>query len=146
MKNIEYYKQKILDIVSSGDSVGVDRNTNEPEGCEFLGCKNCKLADSCSNGLRLWCNEEYVAKPQITENDKKFLDIINPKFKYIVKDRNNILCLSIEMPIRTGNNWIGGNDCAYISENYFNGLFRFIKWEDEEPWVLDDLRKLEVCE
>ena len=41
---------------------------------------------------------------------------------------------------------LGVNDCAYISENYFNGLFKFIKWDDEEPWQLDDLKKLEICE
>lgn len=146
MKNIEYYKEKILDIVGHGDSVGVDRNTNEPEGCAFLGCENCKLLDNCNNGLRGWCNEEYIEKPQITENDKKFLDIVNPKFKYIVKDRDNILCLSMEMPFRGENHWIGVNSCEYISENCFNGLFRFIKWDDEEPWRLDDLKKLEICE
>lgn len=146
MKNIEYYKEKILDIVGHGDSVGVDRNTNEPEGCAFLGCENCKLADNCNNGLRGWCNEEYIEKLMLTKNENKFLDIINPKYKYVTKDINNMLCLSVEMPIRTRNDWTGVNDCAYISENCFNGLFRFIKWDDEEPWQLDDLRKLKICE
>ena len=146
MKNIEYYKEKILDIVGHGDSVGVDRNTNEPEGCAFLGCQNCKLADGCNNGLRKWCNEEYIEKPMLTKNEKKFLDIINPKYKYVTKNKNNMLCLSVGIPIKTGNDWIGVNDCAYISENYFNGLFKFIKWDDEEPWQLDDLKKLEICE
>ncbi len=146
MKNIEYYKEKILDIVGRGDSVGVDRNTNEPEGCAFLGCENCKLADNCNNGLRKWCNEQYIEKPMLTKNEKKFLDIINPKYKYVTKNKNNILCLSVGIPIRTESDWIGVNDCAYISENYFNGLFKFIKWDDEEPWQLDDLKKLEICE
>ena len=82
----------------------------------------------------------------LTKNEKKFLDIINPKYKYVTKDINNMLCLSVEMPIRTRNDWTGVNDCAYISENCFNGLFRFIKWDDEEPWQLDDLKKLEICE
>ena len=146
MKNIEYYKEKILDIVGRGDSVGVDINTNEPEGCEFLGCEDCKLSGNCNNGLKLWCNEEYIEKPMLTKNEKKFLDIINPKYKYVTKNKNNILCLSVGIPIRTENDWIGVNDCAYISENYFNGLFKFIKWDDEEPWQLDDLKKLEICE
>ena len=146
MTNAEFYKKELFDIVCDGYSIGMNKVTNKLEACELLGCRNCSWAGRCSEGLREWCHSEYINKPKLTKNEKKFLDIINHKYKYVTKSKNNILCLSAGIPIRTGNDWIGVNDCAYISENYFNVLFRFIKWDDEEPWLLDDMRKLEICE
>ena len=35
-------------------------------------------------------------------------------------------------------------DYYYISNNLFGNMFDFIKWEDEEPWSIEDLKKLEV--
>lgn len=35
--------------------------------------------------------------------------------------------------------------CYYVSTNIFGNMFDFIKWEDEEPWRIEDLKKLE-CE
>lgn len=33
----------------------------------------------------------------------------------------------------------------YVSSNMYGNMFDFIKWEDEEPWLIEDLKKLE-CE
>ena len=35
-------------------------------------------------------------------------------------------------------------DCCYISKKLFGDMFDFIKWEDEEPWSIEDLKNLEV--
>lgn len=32
----------------------------------------------------------------------------------------------------------------YISTNLFGNMFDFIRWEDKEPWCIEDLKKLEV--
>lgn len=31
-----------------------------------------------------------------------------------------------------------------ISTNLFGNMFDFIRWEDKEPWCIEDLKKLEV--
>ena len=50
-------------------------------------------------------------------------------------------------PARTNCYWHSNNGvfCYYVSTNIFGNMFDFIKWEDEEPWRIEDLKKLE-CE
>ncbi|WP_279289722.1 hypothetical protein [Blautia difficilis] len=37
------------------------------------------------------------------------------------------------------------NDYFYrITEDVYGDMFNFIKWEDEEPQLIEDLKKLEV--
>lgn len=146
MKNIEYYEQKILDIVSSGDSVGIDKNTDKPEACSFIGCKNCKIAGNCNNGLHLWCNEEYVAKPKLTKNEKELLNILDIEYKYIARDKNGILYVYMSKPFKFNPMWVVSDETNVqrVSEYLFGKLFNFIKWDDEESWLIDDLKKLEV--
>ena len=32
----------------------------------------------------------------------------------------------------------------YVSRDMYGNMFDFIKWEDEEPWSIEDLKNLEV--
>lgn len=32
----------------------------------------------------------------------------------------------------------------YVSRDMYGNMFNFIKWEDEAPWDIEDLKKLEV--
>lgn len=32
----------------------------------------------------------------------------------------------------------------YVSRDMYGNMFNFIKWEDEAPWGIEDLKKLEV--
>ena len=32
----------------------------------------------------------------------------------------------------------------YVSRDMYGNMFDFIKWEDEKPWSIEDLKKLEV--
>lgn len=150
MKNIEYYKEKILDIVSRGDSIGVDKITNQPEACSDMECStDCKIAGNCNLGLRAWCNEEHIENPKLTENEKKFLDILNPNFRYMARDKDGTVYVfpTSEKPTKdTVFNFWCGVKFHRIDQEMFNGMFSMIKWEDEEPWLIDDLRKLEVTE
>ena len=41
--------------------------------------------------------------------------------------------------------WEYLDNCRRIEEKFFRELsFSFIKWEDREPWLIDDLKKLEI--
>lgn len=73
--------------------------------------------------------------------------MILPKYKYIARDNDtNKLFLYIDRPSKHFTYWLPElEDSAY--ELLYRPLdikFNFIKWEDEEPWSIEDLKKLEV--
>lgn len=147
MTNREFYKDKLLDIVCAGDCFGVNKINSQPVPCGELHCGKCvfSISDSCIKNRVAWCNKKYIKRLKLTENEKKFLDILNPDMKYIARDKDLRLFVFKEKPKKRGNTW--GEIIAfdeYINEKHFKRMFEFIKWEDEEPWLIDDLRKLEV--
>lgn len=42
------------------------------------------------------------------------------------------------------NIWVG--ESRWIDTDVLNVVFDMVTWKDKEPWLIDDLRKLEVCE
>ena len=40
--------------------------------------------------------------------------------------------------------WISDYACHDMPKDMYGSMFDFIKWEDEEPWSVEDLKKLEV--
>ena len=130
MKNREKFAKEILDIACSGGTIAIDKSGN--------------LVD-CRELIPKWCESEYVEKPTITSREKKFLNMLLPKSKYIARDENDKLYVYTEKPKRVIGYW-GCPDGSYqISADIFGNMFDFIKWEDEEPWRIEDLKKLE-CE
>lgn len=50
-----------------------------------------------------------------------------------------------EMPKKESDYWrIKDISGLYNHRDIFGDMFAFIKWEDEEPWSIEDLKKLEV--
>lgn len=146
MKNKEKFANEILDIACNGGNIGIDKSTNKPIDCEDLECINCSLGGNCITGISEWSESEYVEKPTITSKEKKFLDTLVPKCKYIARDCNNRLYIHYKKPIRDDSveAWLSDSRYYYVSIDIFDIMFDFIKWEDEKPWSIDDLKKLEV--
>ena len=82
----------------------------------------------------LWKRKE---KPQPTEDEKIILKNIPKKYKYIARDKNGLIFLHSKKPSKYDYSWIGYNDIAFP---YYH-LFQFIKWEDEEPYSIEELLK-----
>lgn len=64
-------------------------------------------------------------------------------FKWIARDQDNSLCIFENMPCKEKTDgyvyWTrsdNGTDCGLL--NPFKNLFKFIKWEDEEPTLIKD--------
>lgn len=152
MKNREKFAKKILDIACKGDTIAVTKD-NEIVRCDDIPCESCIFDDcdkyikhighiqSCGDKLHEWSESEYVETPVITSKEKKFLDLLLPNYKYIARDKNGFLLAYTEKPIKILETW-GIANCALI--NMFDIKFDFIKREDEEPWSIEDLKKLEV--
>lgn len=158
MKNGEKFTKEILDIACKGGSVAVTRdnkvvccNDIDCESCIFDSCdKNIGRSQDCYDRVREWAESEYVEKPTITSKEKMFLDLIVAKWKYLVRDEDKNLYVFDSLPIKEWNGWCVENmsmcDYYYISKELFGDMFDFIKWKNEKPWLIEDLKKLEVKE
>lgn len=147
MKNREKFAKEILDIACKGGTIAVTKD-NEVVNCDDITCEKCLFNinyDECnchSIDIKRWGESEYVEKPKITSKEKKFLDLLLPNYKYIARDKNGSLLVYTENPIKILETW-GLAGCALIN-GIFDIKFDFIKREDEEPWLIEDLKKLEV--
>lgn len=84
----------------------------------------------------LWERKEEP-KPKLTEDEKAILRNIPKKYKYIARDKSGLIFLCSKKPSKCDYSWIGYNDIAFP----FDNLFQFIKWEDDEPYSIEELLK-----
>ena len=151
MKNREKFAKEILDIACNGATIAVTQE-NKVVCCGDINCSQCLFGKKdnyvyyCDDEKRMqWSESEYVEKPTITSREKNFLDLLLPKWKYIARDNNNELYIYNEKPTRRDYDWyLNDGIFCRISTMFFGNMFDFIKWEDEKPWSIEDLKKLEV--
>ena len=150
MKNREKFAKEILDIACNGATIAVTQE-NKVVCCGDINCSQCLFGKKdnyvyyCDDEKRMqWSESEYVEKPTITSREKNFLDLLLPKWKYIARDSNNELYIYNEKPERRDCDWYSNDGICRISTRFFGDMFNFIKWENEKPWSIEDLKKLEV--
>ena len=83
----------------------------------------------------LWERKE---KPQLNEDEKAILKVLlNEKYKWIARDKNDWLYVYASKPKKGITIWenTGSPMMPFVH------LFNFIKWEDEEPYSIEDLLK-----
>lgn len=151
MKNREKFAKGILDLACEGKIIAVTKD-NKVVCCGDINCSQCLFGKKdnyvyyCDDEKRMqWSESEYVEKPTITSREKNLLDVLLPSCKYIARDNNNELYIYNEKPTRRYCDWYSDDDIlCRISTRFFGNMFDFIKWEDEKPWSIEDLKKLEV--
>ena len=88
----------------------------------------------------LWERKEKV---KLTEDEKVILRNLPKEYKYIARQKYGELVVYQNKPYKA--NTRGYWECYEISMREFlslyNHLFRFIEWEDEEPYLIEDLLK-----
>ena len=135
MKKREKFAKEILDIACNGGVIAVTKDNK-------VVCWGY-----CDDTERIrWSESEYVEKPTITSKEKNFLGSLLSNFKYIARDSNDALYIYYNKPKRNSmDNWIvDDNNYYYVSRDVYGNMFNFIKFENEEPWSIEDLKKLEV--
>lgn len=82
----------------------------------------------------LWEREE---RPVLTETEKTILRNIDPMYKYIARDGGHEGLVWI-YPTKPRKNTCGWSDGGGLYEHLklFNHLFKFVKWEDEQPYSI----------
>lgn len=148
MKNIEKYSKEILEYASSTEkAIAVCKETMKPCDCSAtsIRCKNCicSVDDSCENEpLYKWAMAEYIERPKISKKDRAFLDYLKD-YKYMARDCDGELYVYITKPKKGLRNWA---DARFKSLRGLDIDFPMVKWEDDKPWLIEDLKKLEVVE
>lgn len=145
MKNKEKFNDEILDIICKGGNIAVDNITYEPVDCNSIDCGTCLFygCGTCSDGLIEWARREYKKPIVISYNDSLFLNFIKDEYNYIARDKNGFLYAYPDRPKKYNQNNLW--KCfASLRIDSFNIDFPMIKWSDEQPWKISDLKKLKV--
>lgn len=153
MKNKEKYAKEIIDIACSGHGVSVSKVTGKPIDCENNSCKNCvrhnvDLICCEEERLKEWAESEYIEKPVISKRDKAFLEYIKEGCKFIARDENGKLFVYGSKPYKDKrcNCWRSDRRNIPILCLDYNIVFPMVKWEDSEPWLIEDLKQLGVVD
>lgn len=149
MKNKEKFEKEIVEIACGGNDVAVRKSTGKPIDCCDIECGECSLLGdkSCTKLRREWAESEYAEKLVISKMDRSFLDYLRDRWKYMARDNiSNTVYAFTEIPEkRKFGHFAYTGEAKRISSN-FNVVFPMVKWSDEEPWLIEDLKKLEVVE
>lgn len=147
----EKYAKEIVELACNKSDIAVSKATGNPIYCNNIKCDCCALYKggiyndyTCVGALEKWAESECIETQAISKSDRAFLDYILEKYKYIVRSSSGTLFAYTSKPIK-----------SVISEFWYgislslSGLvldFPMVKWEDEEPWLIEDLKKLEVVD
>lgn len=146
MKNKEKYAKEIIDIACRGDDFAFDKNSHMVVSCGCVNCYDCLFYKSgCIEERINWSESEYVELPVISKSDRAFLEYLDNDLKYIARNNNASLYVYRGKPNKSDTFW----KTKLLNYRRIDGFivdFPMVKWSDEEPWLIEDLKKLEVVE
>ena len=138
--NFEFYNEDIQKIINSeeircvvgafADKIGTE--TTCPDGCY-----------QCYINLFKFLCAEHIEPLKLTKRERAFCEAAQTG--RIARDRDGSLCwFPDDAVVQKGR--IMWNADKYVCISHFKLQFLCIKWEDEKPWAVEDLLKLEVIE
>ena len=146
MKNKEKWVKQLAEIaLATAPAIAVDVRSGEPRECRKTACRDCEFCVTCNRSVLLkWAEEECKENPTISRSDRTFLDYIQDGYRYMARDEDGMVYAYKERPQRGISIWL------YDSEPYaiykVKVDFPMVKWENEEPWLIEDLKKLVVVD
>ena len=111
-------------------------------------CSDCEFRDmyaglGCQRAIVRWLMSEYKPEPVLTAREKHFVEFMQEG--WLARDaKYNILYWYKEKPTKHLDEWQGEYFTWQLNAQPVISLFPFITWEDEEPWAVEELRKLKV--
>lgn len=143
--NYEQYKEEIIEaLLKAGGCEFVATHTNIiTHNCNMVSMSDC---EECDKRFREWLNAEYKEPIKLTQTEYHILKGLDGMFKWIARDSADyVLSVHADKPTKHSDCWgyrLGRSHGLAV----FNHLFQFIKWEDDEPYLIDDLLNCEVIE
>lgn len=149
MKNKEKYAKEIIEIVCDGRILGVNKVTEKPTVCGNISCRNCLRYDgrnTCAGEvLRELAESEYIEKPVISKRDRAFLEYLGENAKWMTRESGSGISVWLTKP-KKDKSISAWTDGMYNCLSELNIDFPMVKLSDSEPWLIEDLKKLEVVE
>lgn len=152
MTNKEKYAKEIVELACNESDIAVSKATGNPIDCNIINCDCCALYKggtynvyTCGGALKKWAESEYIEKPVIDKKDRVFLEYLGEELKYIVRSKSDNLIAYQNSAEKREDGWVIDSG-AIKSLQKLNIDFPMVKWEDSEPWLIEDLKKLEVVE
>lgn len=133
MTNREWLLNKMQNM--SDEELAKAINTNwtkmcKDRGCTYSGCDKCK-AD--------WLEEEHKEPITLSEAERIILENVDKDYKWIARDYEGELYIYSAEPTKANWDWVTTRNVnEFIC---FNHLFRFITWEDEQAYNIEELLK-----
>lgn len=153
MRNKEKFIKEIVEIACDGSCVGVNKATGKPTKCADISCEECLRHDErniCGQKLlRQWAESECIEKPVISKRDRMFLEYLEKEYKYIARDKNGELFIYEKKPRKLDDKVCWNSNCSkdlFCLDSRFSVQFPMVKWSDDKPWLIEDLKKLEVVD
>lgn len=146
MKNKEKYAKEIMEIACSGSRIAINKGSGCIVPCGGLLCSKCLFcANDCRKNIKEWAESEYVEKPVISKRDRAFLEYLREDAKWMTKENGSEISVWMTQPNKDKytNMWTDG---LYNCLSTFNIDFPMVKLSDSKPWLIEDLKKLEVVE
>lgn len=146
MKNFEKYEKEIMGIFNDGNCFSVSKK-GEIVKCCLDNCKQCIFDDGCNQIIfTKWLYEEYVEKPVLNKYERAFCEAVGTG--WIVRWADGCLSLSKTKPVKYTVHKYWLNTDEYVTPKIPYHInpelkFGFIRWEDKEPWSIEELLKLE---
>lgn len=144
MLKIEKIKDEIknFDMVNFGEGLAcylsrITTNKNYDGNCYRIGIE----CSECWRLSLLELLEEYKEPIKLTTFEYKYLKAAKKSgYNFIARDEDDILFLYKDNPWKCEAVWNSKNSNMFV----FLELFNFVKWEDEEPYNIDEI--LSNCE
>lgn len=147
MKNKEKYAKEIINVACSGYGIALIEKSGHVVPCDGVLCSTCLFnAHDCREQIRKWAESEYIEKPVISKRNIVILDYFRSNLKYIVRDENGKLFAYEAQPRKEKTYWKCNRGNCLLLNKQLNIDFPMIKWSDEEPWLIEDLKKLDIVE
>lgn len=132
MKNKEKYFDKIIEVVF------------KDYPCDFIEkyCFDCCGSAKedcviCEKKFKSWLEQEYVEKPRLSNNEYIILKNLNEDGKWIARSVKNDLYVYVDKPTKNTREWY--ESYGYLIFAGYNHLFQFVKYEDDEPYSIQEL-------
>lgn len=119
-------------------SCWLHRITTNPNSNNICGVVTCS---ECLRLSLMGLLEEYKEPIKLTQFEYEYLKAAKKEgINFIARDKINRLYGTSEKPEKCNATWFSNSD--YVG--MLKSMFSFVKWEDEEPWNIDNI--LANCE
>ncbi|MBQ8298651.1 MAG: hypothetical protein IJX99_02095 [Clostridia bacterium] len=100
--------------------------------CEHINCLNCRVN---------WLKSEHKEPIKLSDAERVILENVDKDYEWICRDKNGYLNVYIGKPTKNEKAQIWAWHTDYRGIAAFPNLFQFIKWEDPEPYNIEELLK-----